>query len=280
MEKQQTKFKQTEIGEIPEDWACLNIGDLVTHKKGFAFKSHEFSSSGHCIVRVSNFTDRSIEIKDCDYMIPEEVEKYNEVKLKFRDVVIATVGSWANSPNSIVGKVIRVPKEADQALLNQNAVIIRPKDNDSLNNDFLFYRLRNKDFSDHLINRAQGSANQASITLSDIFTFSFGLPKVQEQQIIAKILSDLDAKIELNQKMNKALELIGQVLFKSGFTDLEIIPEEWKVVKLGDYVNVIKGVSYRSEELKESDKALVTLKSIERGGGLNKRGFKETERFN
>ena len=37
----------------------------------------------------------------------------------------------------------------------------------------------------------------------------------------------------------------------------------------------IKGVSYRSVDLKNSENALVTLKSIDRGGGLNNNGFKE-----
>jgi len=58
-------------------------------------------------------------------------------------------------------------------------------------------------------------------------------------------------------------------------SELEMIPEGWKVGKLNEIVNTIKGVSYSSDELKESEKALVTLKSMNRGGGLNKNGFKE-----
>ena len=122
-------------------------------------------------------------------------------------------------------------------------------------------------------------------------------PRLSEQQSIASILSALDDKIELNQQMNKTLEEIGQAIFKNWFVDFEfpneqgkpykssggemveselgMIPKGWKVGKLGEYAHVIKGVSYRSEELKESNKALVTLKSMNRGGGLNKNGFKE-----
>jgi type I restriction enzyme S subunit len=93
------------------------------------------------------------------------------------------------------------------------------------------------------------------------------------------------------------LEQLGEALFKHWFVDFEfpneggkpykssggkmietelgVIPRGWVIVKLGTKVSVVKGVSYRSDELKESDKALVTLKSMNRGGGLNKNGFKE-----
>jgi len=47
------------------------------------------------------------------------------------------------------------------------------------------------------------------------------VPSVSEQQSIAKILSDLDEKIELNNEMNKTLEEIAQAIFKSWFIDFE-----------------------------------------------------------
>jgi len=48
----------------------------------------------------------------------------------------------------------------------------------------------------------------------------FAIPQLKEQQSIAKILSDLDSKIELNRKMNRVLEQITQAVFKSWFVDL------------------------------------------------------------
>ena len=45
--------------------------------------------------------------------------------------------------------------------------------------------------------------------------------------------------------------------------------------KLRECVRTIKGCSYRSEDLKSSDVALATLRSINRGGGFNQEGHKE-----
>jgi type I restriction enzyme, S subunit len=196
------------------------LGELIEHQKGFAFKSTEYMAIGHPIVRVTNFTDRSIDMSDCNYLHPSQVKNYKAFFLQFDDVVIATVGSWLTNPASVVGKVIRVSKEADGALLNQNAVRLRAN-SEEINQKFLFYRLKNLDFQDYIVCTAQGSANQASITLKDIFNFKFYLPPLPEQKAIARILSSLDDKIELNQQMNRTLEAQARAIFKSWFMDFD-----------------------------------------------------------
>ena len=185
-------------------------------------------------------------------------------------MVIATVGSWPNNPASIVGKVIKAPKSAEGALLNQNAVILRVKSKGKTNQLFLFYRLKTKDFSEYIVSGAQGSANQASITLKDIFGFRFGLPPIDEQEAIAKILSDLDSKIELNRQMNVTFEKIGQALFKRWFIDFEFpnekgkpykssggemvgselgrIPKGWQVKKAGEVIDIFGGTTPSTKE--------------------------------
>lgn len=64
--------------------------------------------------------------------------------------------------------------------------------------------------------------------------------------------------------------------FPSSFVESELglIPEEWEVTKIQDVAKTIKGQSYRSSELAESNTALVTLKSFNRGGGYRLDGLK------
>ena len=138
------------------------------------------------------------------------------------------------------------------------------------------------------------------------------IPPLPEQRAIAHVLGTLDDKIELNHRMNQTLETITQKIFESWFirfdpvrakidgswsknkvvTDLlsfdfydlfpscfeksEIgeIPKGWEVKNLGDIVNIVKGRSYRSSELAESDTALITLKSFVKGGGYKADGLK------
>jgi type I restriction enzyme S subunit len=90
-----------------------------------------------------------------------------------------------------------------------------------------------------------------------------------EQERIAHVASRFDDKIDSNRRLSQLLEQIAQTEFQRRFAGhLE------GAGQLGDYVEVIRGRSYKSSELVESDTALVTLKSIRRGGGYSADGLK------
>lgn len=146
----------------------------------------------------------------------------------------------------------------------------------------------------------------AGIRGSDLGRLTVPLPPLSEQKAIASILGALDDKIELNRKMNATLEAMARALFKSWFVDFDPvrakldgrkpigmddataalfpehleestlgqIPKGWKACALAELIEVVKGRSYRSEELAESKTALVTLKSFLRGGGYRTDGLK------
>ena len=57
------------------------------------------------------------------------------------------------------------------------------------------------------------------------------IPSIKEQIFIAKILSALDQKIELNQRMNQSLEDVGEAVFKRWFVDFEFPNQEGKPYK-------------------------------------------------
>lgn len=235
------------------EWKEVRLGEVIDYKKGFAFKSSMYNSTGTYIVRISDTTANSVDVSLCNCISPELAQQYTDYSLKTKDIIIATVGSWPTNPASIVGKVVRVPESADNALLNQNAVRIRS--NGLVDSDYLYYLLKEGHFSKYLVGTAQGSANQASITLKDIFGYSFSAPSTKEdQRRIASILSSLDRKIELNNKINADLEEMAQAIFKNWFVDFEpfkdgafvdselgMIPEGWKVGLLGELCNFKRG---------------------------------------
>ena len=243
------------------EWKEVRLGDVIDYKKGFAFKSSMYKSTGTYIVRVSDTTANSVDVSLCNCISPELAHQYTDYSLKTKDIIIATVGSWPTNPASIVGKVVRVPESANNALLNQNAVRIRS--NGIVDSDYLYYLLKEEHFSKYLVGTAQGSANQASITLKDIFGYSFSAPsEIKDQHRIASNLSSLDRKIELNNKINADLEEMAQAIFKNWFVDFEpfkngkfvdselgMIPEGWKVGTLGEFCKcLLGGTPSRSKE--------------------------------
>ncbi len=105
-----------------------------------------------------------------------------------------------------------------------------------------------------------------SLNPSDIGNLEFDIPvSISEQQKIAKVLSDLDAKIELNNKINAALEAMAKTLYDYWFVQFDFpnangkpykssdgkmiyneelkreIPEGWEVEKIGNVSEVKAG---------------------------------------
>lgn len=247
----------------------ISVGEISNYKKGYAFKSKDYASEGVPIVKVSDFGDHTVS-KSSTNLNYEVSEGFEDWKLKKNDILIATVGSWATNPNSVVGKVVYVEDGLNNALLNQNCVRLRTIE--GYDQKFLFYSLKTSNFSNHCVSSAQGSANQASITLDDINLFKIPNYSLMKQKRISNFLSDIDNKIILNQQMNETLEEIAKTLFKSWFIDFDPviansegsstglskdisdlfpdtfesseigeIPKGWKLLTFGDFVKPTRG---------------------------------------
>ncbi|NJB83137.1 restriction endonuclease subunit S [Wenyingzhuangia aestuarii] len=89
-------------------------------------------------------------------------------------------------------------------------------DNSIISNKYFYYFFQ----KNNLKYLDSGSA-QSQITIGDLNKVCINLPPLAEQKAIAKILGDLDAKIELNRKMNQTLENMAQALFQSWFVDFD-----------------------------------------------------------
>lgn len=231
------------------EWREVKLGELCDFQKGYAFKSIDYQEYGRNIVKVSNLNNYNVDLSNCVCIDDIKVDKYTQYELRKDDVIITTVGSWPSNPNSVVGKVVKVQKEAEKSLLNQNAVRVRALTD--INQKYLFYTLKYKEFFDYIVGTAQGAANQASITQNDIKNYTFFIPPLEEQKAIADTLSCLDEKIELNNRMNKTLEEMAQAIFKSWFVDFEpfqdgefedsemgMIPKGWRVGKLEEIIEL------------------------------------------
>ena len=240
----------------------VELGMHITTRKGYAFKSKWFSDDGCPIVKVTNFTTDSIDTLNL-VKIPERIANdYMKYQLKTNDVIIQTVGSWPSNPASVVGKVIRVPKNANGVLLNQNAVMIEP--DVTIHKGYLYYLLRNDTFKNYIVGTAQGSASQASITLASIKAYKFEAPALEIQRKIANILSNYDRLIENNNQRIATLDEMVQVIYREWFVNFNFptlknikfmdsslgdIPEEWKVVPLFEIADVKYGKNLPTKQL-------------------------------
>ncbi len=121
-------------------------------------------------------------------------------------------------------------------------------------------------------NISQGTSTRF-LTAVILNNFKLMLPSLDTQLCISAILSSLDDKIDLLHRENATLEAMAETLFRQWF--VVEAKEEWEEGKLGDYVELVNGVSYKGDELQPSNVAMVTLKSFDRNGGFRMDGYKE-----
>ena len=151
---------------------------------------------------------------------------------------------------------------------------------DKVDPQFLFYSICKRDFASMNV----GSA-VPSMTVNILNDIQISYPKnIEDQRRIASILSSLDRKIELNNKINADLEEMAQAIFKNWFVDFEpfkdgkfvdselgMIPEGWKVGRADDYYQINIGKTPPRKEHKwfstnPADKIWVSIANMGNSG--------------
>ena len=219
-----------------EEWKECRLGDIC--KTNINSYSEKYNWSFVNYLDTGNITENKISDIQFIDLSSESLPSRARRKVQLNDIIYSTV-----RPNQKHFGIIKNQPEnflvsTGFAVLHINKIIADP--------NFIFYNLIQNENTEslHAIAEQTTSAYPA-IKPSDIENLSIKLPPLPTQQKIARILSTLDDKIELNNKINTNLEQQAGVLFKNWFVDLEPfggkMPDGWKVGKLSEYCNFQKG---------------------------------------
>ncbi len=232
MKNNQTKFKETELGLIPEDWQVLKVKDLCLVKNG---KTNSVDAK---INGEYPLFDRSSEIK-------------RSSKYLFDSEAIIIPGEGKEFPPVFY---------AGKFDLHQRAYAIMPNSK-KISMIYLYYWLSCK--KDWLSRIAVGSTVK-SLRLDMLKDFIIGMPALTEQQKIAGVLGALDEKIELNRKMNKTLEQIAQAIFnRLYFNNPEY--EDWNAKPLEDVFDFLEGPGIRNWQYADKGTKFINIRLINGG---------------
>lgn len=130
--------------------------------------------------------------------------------------------------------------------------------------DYIYYQLQSPHFKSYIISMSTGSTIK-HISLKTMRNYSFPLPAMEVQKKISRVLSALDGKIELNQRINENLERQAQAIFTSWFVSFEpfggICPTDWHLVTLDEITSLItRGITPKYDE--SSDQFVINQKCI------------------
>lgn len=193
------KMKQTELGEIPEDWEVKNINKECTIKARIGWqglKSTEYLDSGdYILVTGTDFDSGFINWKSCSYVSKWRFDQDKNIQIKQGDVLITKDGT--------IGKVAFLNEIPMQGTLNSGVFVIRPKNPDKMDSVFLSLIFKSFWF-DAFLEQITSGSTIVHLYQKDFIKFNFPLPSKEEQTAIAKVLSSMDKEIEtLNTKLEK-----------------------------------------------------------------------------
>ena len=229
------------------EWKEVRLGDVCNLIAGFAFKAKDFGEFPTKVIKIGDikppFVDYvgqvGVDISCYD------INKLSKYTVRYGDYVLAMTGAT-------IGKVGKYISE-HPSYINQRVLKFAPKlDVDA---DYINYTICSNIFAKYVVNYIDSESAQPNISAPTISKFVFRIPKEKDdQRRIASILSSLDRKIELNNKINADLEEMAQAIFKNWFVDFEpfkdgkfvdselgMIPEGWKVGRLGELCDFKRG---------------------------------------
>ena len=128
---------------------------------------------------------------------------------------------------------------------------------------FIYYYMTTPEFQSELDGRATGTT-VIGLRQPELMKCIIRCPEIQEQEVIAAILSSIDAKIIANEKVNDNLQQQAAALFESWFVNYDpwdgVQPSEWENAPLGSFVEIKRGGSPRPIQDFLSDSGLRWLK--------------------
>ena len=203
-----TKFKQTELGEIPESWEVMSIGTLI--EKGILLgiqdgnhggdhpKTSDFVETGIPFVMARDIIDGNVDTEHCAKI---SLEQANRLRVGFSypgDILLTHKGT--------VGRVGETPKVNSFIMLTPQVTYYRLPEDGTLMKSFLKSVLIGPSFQRSLRNNSDQTTRKY-ISLTDQKRLHIPIPPLNEQAEIAKSIDEVAAALSRNSQLLIHLEL-------------------------------------------------------------------------
>lgn len=222
------------------EWKKVPIKDLCIGIYDGPHATPPKSNSGAVFLGIPNFSNGRLDLSDIRYISEDDLPRWTKrVTPKAHDIVFsyeATLNLYAIIPEGFYG------------CLGRRMALMRP-DESKVDYRFLYYYMFSTEWREEIERHKVNGSTVDRIPLVSFPSFTVNLPDMATQRYIADILSALDEKIEINNKINANLQQQAQAIFKSWFVDFEPWggekPSTWIDAPLGTFVEIKRGGSPR-----------------------------------
>lgn len=214
------------------------LGDIIEFKPGYAFKTTQMSESGLNLIKIKCLKNNKI-IFDKDTVKVQRDRSIESYIIKKDDILMALTGDPVNkgSYETWVGRTSKYTYNFE-AYLNQRICKLSPDEN-IIDKNYLYYWLIQYNKTYEIASLCRGSANQANISHKDIAQLIINLPELSVQKCIGSILSLLDEKIEINNKINDNLLEVITTLYAEKIKNNNDNKFEYRT--LDEFCNIFTG---------------------------------------
>ena len=217
---------------MPSNWVKVRLSDVIGFQEGPGILAKDFRENGVPLVRLKGLDGREATLSGCNYVDAEKWRrKWRHFTLQPGDILASTSASF--------GRVALVGHEASGAIFYTGIIRFWPKDN-RVTRKFIEYFLKSPEFVRQANQVASGSVIQ-HFGPTHLREMSIVLPPVEEQNRITGILSALDDKIQINQRISDTLTEISSAIFRDWFIDYG--PVKRKLAGSTDPVDILGGVT-------------------------------------
>lgn len=275
---------------VSQDWGEAVLSDLASLiTKGTTPSSlgFEYQKSGISFIKVESIDVSGKFLKKKFAYISEAANKAlaRSVILE-NDVLFSIAGA--------LGRTAIATKEILPANTNQALAIIRLRDGELIDKEYLYYYLNGPQITE-TIDRINVQSAQANLSLGDISSFEISYPiDLVEQQKIAKILSTVDNLIENTQTLIEKYTAIKQGMMADLFTrgidmttsdtpnskggklrpsydaapelykqtELGWVPKEWEILSFGELADYKNGNSFSADDWKEEGYPIIRIQNL------------------
>lgn len=234
------------------EWKHYKMDELIEEISmgpfGSDVKKEFYVDNGVPILNGSNLQGFKLQEDSFGYLTKEKADSLKKCNAHRGDIIVTHRGT--------LGQIVYVPVNSkyDRYVISQSQFRFRCKA-DLVDVQYLVYYFHTREGQYKILaNASQVGVPALARATSTFRLIDIKLPPLATQRRIASILSSLDRKIELNNKINADLEEMAQAIFKNWFVDFEpfkdgkfvdselgMIPEGWKVGLLGELCNFKRG---------------------------------------
>lgn len=189
------EMEDSELGEIPRGWSVGTLSDFASFQNGYAFKTKDWTDSGHPVVKIGNVKPGIIYLSGCSFVAHETVNGLDRFALKRGDLLVGMTG--------YVGETGLVPALDSVAYLNQRVGRISTVNGVS-DIGYPFCLVRDPAYKAYAESKAHGSA-QANVSGKDLMDYKAVVSDTRVLKIfnayVAKIINALLSHYEEKQSL-------------------------------------------------------------------------------